>query len=96
MNKILDFSNWTKISKNDSCGLYRYAIAPKVAYEIVIECHYIDTPIETAKATLYIVGLWRSGSTGVLEREKLAESLPIQELLEIANKDDEEHNKYNN
>ena len=92
MDKLLDFNNWTKIS-NDWCGLYRYVIGAKVAYEIVIECHYTDTPIETAKATLYIVGLWRTNDGGtVLEREKLAESLPIQELLEIANKDNEENN----
>lgn len=95
MDKLLDFNNWTKISKNDWSGLYRYAISSKVAYEIVIECHYIDTPIETAKATLYMVGLWRCGNSAVLDREKLAESLPIQELLELANKDNEEYNDYN-
>lgn len=36
-----------------------YPIASKVAYEIVINFHYLDTPILTAKGTLSIVGfMW--------------------------------------
>ena len=90
--KILDLNNWTKVS-NEWCGIYRYVIGPKVAYEKIIECHYIDTPIETAKASLFIVGLWHEQHKSVLEREKLGESLPIQELLEIAYNDNNENNK---
>ena len=71
----------------------RYVIGPKVSYEIIIECHYIDTPIETAKDSLFIVGLWHEQHKSVLEREKLGESLPIQELLEIAYNDNNENNK---
>lgn len=91
--RILDLKNWTKVS-NDWCGIYRYVIAAKVAYEIIVEYHYIDTPIETAKASLYLIGLWyNKENKNILEREKLGESLPIQELLEIAYKDNEENNK---
>lgn len=91
--RILDLKNWTKVS-NDWCGIYRYVIAAKVAYEIIVEYHYIDTPIETAKASLYLIGLWcNKENKNILEREKLGESLPIQELLEIAYKDNEKNNK---
>lgn len=58
----------------------------------MVETHYADTPIETAKAFLYIVGLWHTDNGSLLERGKLAESLPIQELLGIAYKDNVEHN----
>lgn len=92
-NKILDLKNWTKIS-NDWCGIYRYVIAAKVAYEIIVEYHCVDTPIETARASLYLLGLWHTKENGsILEREKIGESLPIQELLQIAYKDNEENNK---
>lgn len=65
-----------------------YPIASKVAYEIVINFHYLDTPILTAKGTLSIVGLWNNKDKSVsLEREYLAKDLPVQELLTIANKD---------
>lgn len=86
-DKILDFSNWTKFC-NEWCGLYRYAVSPKCAYEIVVEGHYLDTPIETAMASLYIVGLWDTSDGGtLLEREMIGESLPIQELLPMAYRD---------
>lgn len=92
-DKILDLKNWTRV-ENDWCGIYRYVIAAKVAYEIIVEYHYLDTPIETAKASLYLVGLWREkDNKTLLEREKLGESLPIQELLEIAQKDNKENNQ---
>lgn len=90
MNKqLLDLSKWIKVG-NDWCGIYRYVIAAKVAYEIIIECHYLDTPIETAKASLYLIGLWHTkDNQNLLERELLGQSLPIQELLQIAYKDNE-------
>lgn len=85
-----ELKNWTEVSK----GYFRFVIGANVAYEILVEywCH--DTPIETAKASLCIVGDWfnkdRISST---EREWLGKELPIQELLEIAYKDNEENNK---
>lgn len=88
---MLELKNWSVVS-NDWCGIYRYVVAAKVAYEILVETHYADTPIETAKASLYIVGLWHTDNGSLLEREKLAESLPIQELLSIAYKDNVENN----
>lgn len=100
-----DFKNWREISK----GYYRYVISSNAAYEIFIEYWLHDTPIETAKASLCytktsycLVPDWYRNkvSTTVstterewLEREWLGKELPVQELLEIAYKDDKENNK---
>ena len=87
MEGILNLENWRKFG-NDWVGYYIYPIASKVAYEIVINFHYLDTPILTAKGTLSIVGLWNNkDKSASLEREYLAKDLPVQELLTIANKD---------
>ena len=44
--------------------------------------------------SLYLVGLWYTKNNEILlEREKLGESLPVQELLQIAYKDNKENNK---
>lgn len=92
-DRILDLSNWTKVS-NEWDGVYRYVIAAKCAYEIIVEKHYLDEPIENAVATLYLVGLWiTKDGKDLLEREKLGESKPIHELLKIASKDNAENNK---
>ena len=44
MEGILNLENWRKFG-NDWVGYYIYPIASKVAYEIVINFHYLDTPI---------------------------------------------------
>ena len=87
-----DFKNWREISK----GYYRYVISSNVAYEIFIEYWLHDTPIETAKASLCrtktsycLVPDWYLNNEGTMtKREWLAKKLPVQELLEIAYKDD--------
>ena len=84
-----DFKNWREISK----GYYRYVISSNVAYEIFIEYWLHDTPIETAKASLCLVGDWYCDKVSTTEREWLGKELPVQELLEIAYKDDKENNK---
>lgn len=85
-----ELKNWKEISK----GYYRYVIAPNVAYEIFIECWEHETPIETAKASLCLVGDWcTKDRKSITEREWLEKELPIQELLEIAYKDNKENNK---
>lgn len=85
-----ELKNWTEVSK----GYYRYVIASNVAYEIFIEYWEHKTPIETAKASLCLVGIWENKNNITLtEREWLGKELPIQELLEIAYKDDKENNK---
>lgn len=83
-----DFKNWREISK----GYYRYVISSNVAYDIFIEYWLHDTPIETAKASLCLVGDWYCNKVRTTEREWLAKELPVQELLEIAYKDDKENN----
>ena len=85
-----ELKNWKEASK----GYYRYVIAPNVAYEIFIEYWEHDTPVETAKASLCLVGNWcNKDRKSFTEREWLGKELPIQELLEIAYKDDKENNK---
>jgi hypothetical protein len=83
-----DFKNWREISK----GYYRYVISSNVAYEIFIEYWLHDTPIETAKASLCLVGDWYCNKARTTEREWLGKELPVQELLEIAYRDDKENN----
>lgn len=85
--KIANFNNWTECG-NGWDGHYRYVIAAKAAYEIIVLCHYKDTPLLTAKANLYMTGMWYTKDGGNLfERELLGNELPIQELLNIAQKD---------
>lgn len=85
-----DFKSWKEVSN----GYYRYVIAAKVAYEIFIEYWEHETPIETAQASLCIVGEWyNKDRKSTTEREWLGKELPVQELLEIAYKDDKENNK---
>lgn len=85
-----ELKNWTEVSK----GYFRFVIGANVAYEILIEYWSHDTPIETAKASLCIVGEWfNKDRKSTTEREWLGKELPIQELLEIAYKDNKENNK---
>ena len=84
-----ELKNWTEISK----GYFRFVIGSNVAYEIIIEYWAHDTPIETAQASLCIVGDWCNEDRKSTDREWLGKELPIQELLEIAYKDNEENNK---
>lgn len=44
------FDNWTEVTR----GLYRYAIAPYVAYEIHIRCWKHKDDIQKAKCDFYI------------------------------------------
>lgn len=83
-----ELKNWNEISK----GYYRFVIGSNIAYELFIEYWDHDTPIETAKASLCLFGIWKGPHT-TSEREWLAKELPICELLEIAYKDNEENNK---
>ena len=81
---LLDVKNWTQVEH----GILRYAIAAKVAYEIIIERWEVDKPIETAIASLCVVGYWHNlDGTSTLDREWLGKERPISELLKIAEKD---------
>ena len=85
-----ELRNWIEVSK----GYYRFVIGANVAYEIFVEYWEHETPIETAKASLCLVGDWyNKDRKSITEREWLGKELPIQELLEIAYKDDKENNK---
>lgn len=81
-----ELKNWREISK----GYYRFVIGANVAYEVFVEYWEHETPIETAKASLCIVGDWYTkDGKSITNREWLGKELPIQELLEIAYKDNE-------
>lgn len=91
-----DFKNWMEISK----GYYRYVISSNVAYEIFIEYLDHNTPIKPAKASLCFVKTslclvenWYRNRVSMTEREWLGKELPLQELLDIAYKDNKEKNK---
>ena len=90
MERIKNLDCWAK--ENDWNGHFRFAVAAKCAYEIFVECWYMDTPIETAKGSLCVTGMWRDRKNGdSVEREWIGKHLPIQELLEIAEKDYKEN-----
>ena len=85
-----EIKNWTEKGK----GYFRFVISSNVSYEILVEYWVLGTPIETAKASLCLIGEWRNNDrSDSMEREWLAKELPIQELLEIAYKDNIENNK---
>ena len=86
-----DIKNWKEVSN----GYFRYVIAAKAAYEILVEFWFHDTPIETAKGSLCIIGDWNNASGATSrEREWIMRGQPIQDLLIAAVKDNEENNKY--
>ena len=97
-----DFKNWRYIfSKGCQRYCYRYVISNSVAYEIFIKYWDPDTPIKTAKASLcrtktsycLVPDWYLNNEVTMTEREWLGKELPVQELLEIAYKDDKENNK---
>ena len=85
-----ELQNWTEVTR----GLYRYIVASKVCYEIHIIYHEEDTDILTARANLYIVGLWHNKECrDFFERECLLSEQPVFECLAAAVKDDKENNQ---
>ena len=97
-----DFKNLRYIfSKVCHRYCYRYVISNNIAYEIFIKYWDPDTPIKTAKASLcrtktsycLVPDWYLNNEVTMTEREWLGEELPVQELLEIAYKDDKENNK---
>lgn len=86
---ILNLENWYEVTR----GLYRYVIAAKVCYEIHVLYHEHSTDIQTAKASLFVVGEWiGNGGNNFFERERLLAEQPLLECLEAAKRDYDEHN----
>jgi hypothetical protein len=78
---IQRIKTWKEVSN----GYFRYALSSNVAYEIFIEYWEHGTPIETAKASLCIIGDWYTKDRkSFTEREWLGKELPIQEFPSIA------------
>ena len=86
---ILKLDNWKEVTR----GLYRFVIAPSVAYEIHILYYSKETDILTAKASLYLVGEWKEegARSFVLERELLLGERPVFECLSEAKRDYEKN-----
>lgn len=83
-NKIRNLEQWAEVIR----GLYRYVISAGACYEIHILYHAHTTPILTAKASLYIVGVWRDKQeNNFFERECLLSEQPVFECLKEAEKD---------
>lgn len=87
-----ELKNWTEVCP----WCYRYVVSANVTYEIFIEYWDEETPIETAKASLCIVEIGTlKNEKSIVKREWLKKELPIQELLDIAYKDDKENKMIN-
>jgi hypothetical protein len=83
------FDYWTEVTR----GLYRYEIAPYVAYEIHIRCWKHKDDIQKAKCDLYIFGEWRDENGSYFsERERICEDKTPEECIQEAEKDNEENN----
>lgn len=85
---MTDLKNWKEITK----GLYRYVIAANLCYEIHLMHWAFMTDINTAKASLYLVGEWLCPDGSYFERECLLADQPVLECLKAAEKDDKENN----
>ena len=86
---IKELESWTEVTR----GLYRYAVAAKVCYEIHILYWADDTDILTAKANLYLVCNWTRipERTSFFSREILLAEQPVFECLAAAEKDYKEN-----
>ena len=86
---IRDFNSWTEVTR----GIYRYVIAANVCYEIHVMYWDEETPIETAKSSLFLVGRWKTNDgKDVFERELLLEEQPLFTCIAAADEDDKENN----
>lgn len=88
---INDIKNWTELSR----GYYRYVVAAKVAYEIIISSwpNPDDSNILTnAWGQLVIAGIWTDGSGWVFDRDFLEEGY-VEHLLKFAEEDYKEMEK---
>lgn len=83
MDDISNLNNWINVSGT----IFRFIRSKWESYEIMINCYYSDTPIETANATLYkIKYVENMDNKYMIERILIRESLPICELLTILKK----------
>lgn len=86
-----NLENWKEVTK----GLYRYVIAANCCYEIHVLHWDHGTDILTAKASLYLVGKWRTKDrVSFFERECLLAEQPVFECLKAAVDDDKENNNH--
>lgn len=79
---IKNFSDWINL-----CGsIFRYNVSDTESYEMLINCYYTDTPIETANATLYKINyIKKENNIYLINRTLIGESLPVFELINMIN-----------
>lgn len=89
LEQMKDLNNWKEITK----GLYRYVVSANACYEIHIKIHKFDRPIETANASLFIVGDWRDkNGVDFFAREcLLSKNQTVQKCIEKAIQDYKEN-----
>lgn len=83
MNKI---KNWIKINNGFTTN-FKYIVNPNLCYEIVTDFWYEDTPIETARASLYkyVRTIPTNPNNEACNiRILIHELLPVFELAEVA------------
>jgi len=84
-----NLNNWNEVST----GYYRYVIAAKVCYEILIDRWFHDTKINNAIASLFITGIWKGDEGSYFDRELLLEGQTVDECIAKAIEDNAENNK---
>ena len=96
MNKIKDIEleqmenieNWYKPTK----GLYRFAVASNVCYEIHIKIYKHNTPVLMANASLFLVGDWRDkNGVNFFSRKCLLSKQSVRNCIEKAIQDYKEN-----
>ena len=82
MNDIKNFETWTKVTK----GYYRYVVAAKACYEILITFDDEKTIIAVA----YITGDWLDKDKNYFSREVIYEGF-LKDCLEAVARDYEQN-----
>ena len=85
-----NLKDWKEVTK----GIYRYVISANAAYEIHIKYWDMETDILSANASLYIVEKWhyKDGTSAVVARECLLNSVPVMVCIGKAIEDVKKYN----
>lgn len=85
-------SNWTEI--DNMKGYYRYVVAAKVAYEIIVTIKVFGESDMDAIANAYVTGDWHiTNEKTMFERELIIGDVPLHKCLELVIKDYKENMK---
>lgn len=76
---ISDLKEWIEVT----AGIYRFALSEDICYEMYITYNRHGADVLNAKASLYVVGDWRTTNGSVFERDCL---LSEKTVLDCINK----------